>query len=623
MNFRKALPACALAMLFSCASSPKQTAQPAAPVAPPKAITADQALGPATPWVDSRAVGLPAGADTALWVAMDSLLQADFTPTGGVLGAYVARLGDTSSLWQHNPDTRLLPASTQKVYAAVAGMSLLGSQFRWRTTLWRTGSVQGSELKGDLILEGGGDPTLGSESGATSIYVAALKKLGVETVHGNLVALDTIAGRGLDAWPGGWTLASAKDGYGAPVVGLNWNQNRSGDRAILEPRPEALKALRKALLAKGITVKGTDTTVRVRGDSLIARRNLTRVATVASPGLELVMRTCLRESVNPFAEGVVLGLGLGRRGPVRDAGLRRLRDWLEKQGMDASKMVVDDGSGLSRYDLTTARQMSQFLARDARNDQVLLGLLAKGGEGTLRKRFSLFPNPSQILAKTGTLDGVSNLTGYLIRSRDTLAFTFFCSGYWGPTRPVRELQDRWLARLQGLPLVRPDSLSRADSLLRTDSLMRVDSAKADTAKSAGSKFEWVDSAKTRPRFPPGSDAPVTPNVGPKPVSATDSIAPPRDTTSPQPTAPSPIVPPAMSAPNSASIIPPEPGLAPTLPAPAKDTTTVKPTRDSTSTMPPVPPLMGADPVPAREPPAVERDPLDSFARPYDPDKVAQ
>lgn len=626
MNFRKVPAALAFALLFSCASAPKQSASQVVPPAPPKAIVADQALGPSTPWVDSRAVGLPAGADTALWVAMDSLLKADYVPSGGVVGAYVARLGDTSSLWQHNPDTRLLPASTQKVYTAVAGMSLLGSQFRWRTTLWRTGSVQGSELKGDLILEGGGDPTLGSESGAASIYAAALKKLGVETVHGNLIALDTVAGRGLDAWPGGWTLASAKDGYGSPVVGLNWNQNRTGDRAILEPRPEALKALRKALLAKGITIKGTDTTVRVRGDSLIARRNLTRVATVASPGLELVMRTCLRESVNPFAEGVILGLGLGRRGPTREAGLRRIRDWMEKQGMDAAKMVVDDGSGLSRYDLTTARQMSQFLARDARNDKILLGLLAKGGEGTLRKRFSLFPDPSQILAKTGTLDGVSNLTGYLIRSRDTLAFTFFCSGYWGPTRPVRELHDRWLARLQGLPLVRPDSLIRADSVSRADSLGRVDSAKADTSRPAVPNFDWVDSAKIRPRFPPALVVPPPPKMGPKESPTKDSVSPPaKDTASIRPTSPSVPVSPVMARPDSATI-PAEPGRAPSPPTPSaspKDSVATTPPRDTTSLKPRVAtPMVPADSIPSAERPQIESDPLDSFARPFDPDKIS-
>ncbi|HNY31629.1 MAG TPA: D-alanyl-D-alanine carboxypeptidase [Fibrobacteria bacterium] len=570
---------------------------------------------------DPRAAFLPPGVDTALWISMDSLLASDFAPMGGVVGAHVARLGDTAAVWWHNPDTRLLPASTQKVYTAVAGMSILGPKFRWRTTLWRTGTLYGADLKGDLILEGGGDPTLGSESGALSIFVSALKKQGVVTVHGNLIAMDTVAGRGLDAWPGGWTIASAKDGYGAPVVGLNWNQNRIGDRALPEPRQEALKALRKALAAKGITVKGTDTTIRVRGDSLPARRNLTRVATVASPALDAVLRSCLRESVNPFAEGVVLGLGLGRRGPVRDAGLRRLRDWLTKQGLDPARQVVDDGSGLSRYDLTTARQMTQFLSHDARTGQTLLDLLPKGGEGTLRKRFQLFPVPSQVLAKTGTLDGVSNLAGYLVRDRDTLAFTFFCSGYTGYTRPVRELQDRWLARLQGLPLVKPDSLS-LDSLARTgqprpDTILppTLDEDSTDPVRtpSSGSAAPGtplapvVDTARIVP--PP---APIAPRIAPQVDSIRPTApVPPQDSAS-QRTLPNAQIPSPQLDSAAFQVLPP-PDLPPEPPQPTSPPPKTNPVPTPSSMIP-------ADSLPPR-PAEQDRDPLDSFPRPFDPDRI--
>lgn len=589
-------------LVWSCAATqPPPAAEPVlAPVAPPKPV-------PLKPIVsvpgDERVLGLPKGVDTALWVSMDSLLASDFLPTGGVVGAYVIRLGDSLPLWSKNPDTRLLPASTQKVYTAVAGLTLLGDQFRWRTTLWRTGSLQGTDLHGDLILEGGGDPTLSSESGALSVFVASLAKQGVSTVHGNLIALDTVAGRNLEAWPGGWTISSAKDGYGAPVVGLNWNQNRIGDRAILEPRAEVLKALRKALLAKGITVKGTDTTVKARGDSLPSRRSFTKVATVASPGLEPVLRNCLRESVNPFAEGVILGLGLGRRGPAREAGLRRIREWLQKQGLNTDKLTVDDGSGLSRYDLTTARQMSGFLARDARNDRVLLGLMAKGGEGTLRKRFALFPDPSQVIAKTGTLDGVSNLTGYLIRPKDTLAFTFLCSGFSGATRPVRELHDRWLARLQGLALTRMDSLATPDSTIPPEPTRTPDTTR---------------------RIKPDSTQVPTPLPGSKPLPSaiaarTDSVhsdslrsSPPRDTvvvrvvgdTATAPTAPArrPVV-----APKADSVQPPKP--LPTQPS-------AQPVAGDT--LPKQPPTRVAPTDSVKSP--AQSDPLDSFPRPFDPNK---
>lgn len=611
-------PGLALASLlaWSCAATtPPPVAVPVPPPAPqPKSVVSKPTCAPPR---DERTVGLPKGVDTALWVSMDSLLTSDFLPSGGVVGAYVARLGDSTALWSKNPDTRLLPASTQKVYTAVAGLSLLGDQFRWRTTLWRTGTLQGADLKGDLILEGGGDPTLGSESGALSVFVASLAKQGVTTVHGNLIALDTIAGRNLEAWPGGWTLSSAKDGYGSPVVGLNWNQNRIGDRAIFEPRSEALKALRKAMLAKGITVKGTDTTVKVRGDSLPARRGFTKVATVASPGLEPVLRNCLRESVNPFAEGVILGLGLGRRGPVREAGLRRIREWLQKQGMNPDKMTVDDGSGLSRYDLTTARQMSGFLARDARNDRMLLGLMAKGGEGTLRKRFALFSDPSQVVAKTGTLDGVSNLTGYLIRPKDTLAFTFLCSGFSGATRPVRELQDRWLARLQGLALVRTDTLATPDSTSHPqptrplDSTRRIQPDSTKTAAAAGASGSSLPPPSSKP------DSVHADSVRKRPLPDT-AIAGRIGDTSSQPATPAgaPVVVPKLDS------LPRNPPTKPS-PTPQAPAVQPKPTPPSTSGGPLQAPTFPRS-VPADSGnPAKQPDPLDSFARPFDPNRMIE
>ncbi len=472
---------------------------------------------PAPP--DPRWRDLPVGADTTLWTSLDSLAQADYLSQGGLLGAFILRLGDTLPLWRHDADARLLPASTEKLFTAAVALSELGPGFRWRTTLWASGPVHDSVLHGDLVLEGGGDPTLGMPDGTgLGGLAAAASNIGIRRVHGNLVALDTVVGRGPDAWPQGWTINSSRDGYGAPVLGLDWDQNRIGDHALPEPRPRALKALRAALLAKGVRVLGSDTGVRARGDSLGSRKNWTRVGAVYSPELEPVLRVCLRESVNPFAEAMLLGLGLGRRGPARESGRKRIQDWLAARGVDQARMLVDDGCGLSRYDLTSTRQMARLLAMDARSGGTrLVSVLPTGGQGTLRHRFQNLPDPSLVVAKTGTLDGVSNLAGYLVRpGRDTLAFSFLCNGFTGSPRPVRLFQDKMIALLAGAPLYpflsdTLDSLGGkpepADSTLvgehslqfRPDSV-QVQSIRPSTpAKQAAPGPEPVDS------FPAGSD----------------------------------------------------------------------------------------------------------------------
>ncbi|HXP89759.1 MAG TPA: D-alanyl-D-alanine carboxypeptidase [Fibrobacteria bacterium] len=492
-------------VLAGCAANrplPKRDAAPRAPQADTLVLHSICPPCPPPPRCpappDPRWRDLPVGADTALWTALDSLARADYLSQGGLLGAYVVRLGDTLPMWRHDADARLLPASTEKLFTAAVALSELGPGFRWRTTLWASGPIVDSVLHGDLLLEGGGDPTLGMSDGTGlgGLAVAA-RNIGIRRVHGNLVAVDTIVGRGPDAWPQGWTINSSRDGYGAPVLGLDWDQNKVGDHAIAEPRPRALKAMRAELLAKGVRVLGSDTALRARGDTLGRRRNWTRVGTVYSPELEPVLRVCLRESVNPFAEAMLLGLGMGGRGPARESGRKRIQEWLASRGVDQTRMLVDDGCGLSRYDLASARQMARLLAMDARNGGTrLVSVLPTGGEGTLRHRFQNLPDPTVVVAKTGTLDGVSNLAGYLVRpGRDTLAFAFLCNGFTGSPRPVRQFQDRMIALLAGVPLV-PTTLDTLDTLESRPEMS--DSTLSGKRSLPHTPFQVRDTAKQRP-----------------------------------------------------------------------------------------------------------------------------
>lgn len=225
---------------------------------------------------------------------------------------------------------------------------------------------------------------------------------------------------------------------------------------------------------------------------------------VYSPQLEPVLRACLKESVNPFAEAMLLGLGLGRRGPAREFGRKRIQEWLAGKGVDQMRMLVDDGCGLSRYDMTSARQMVKLLSMDARSGGTrLVAVLPTGGEGTLRHRFQNLPDPTLVVAKTGTLDAVSNLAGYLIRpGRDTLAFSFLCNGFTGGPRPVRLFQDKMIALLAGMPLL-PVSVDTLDSLGAKP--QSSDSTLVGKRSFPGIAFQARDSASA-PSSPPDSAA---------------------------------------------------------------------------------------------------------------------
>jgi len=429
---------------------------------------------------DPRVVGLPAGVDTALWMKLDSLTRTFHDPSGGILGAAVLRSRDSSVVWQRYPDLRILPASTMKVLTVAAALEDLGPEFRWKTQVWATGPVVKGVLKGNLVLEGGGDPTLGVDGPGMSPLVAAVVRAGIREVHGSVVALDTMVGRDDDVWPSGWTHGNSRDGYGAPVAGLNWGQNRTASRSIAEPRKLALMVFAKSLAARKVRVAGTDTTILARGDGIPDRRDWTLLGKVQSPRLSEVLRTCLVHSVNPYAEATLLALGVRKPNPKfapREQGKRRLRQILTSMGVPSS-VFVDDGSGLSRYDLVTARAMAGLLQRDlGRADGLRVSdLMARGGQGTLRYRFGRLAPGMSVSGKTGTLNGTSCLVGLLrVPGRDTLSFAFLSTGYQGSAQRIRAFQDRLVMALAGLDApIGLDTTSTPDVPSDDDDSLRVD-----------------------------------------------------------------------------------------------------------------------------------------------------
>ncbi len=408
----------------------------------------------------ATAPSLPAGApDTALWTELDSLVDTAFTK-GGQFSACALRVRDGALLWGRLPQARQMPASTEKIFTTEAALRVLGPDFRFVTSLYGRGAQRGKDWIGDLVLVGGGDPTLGSEWGATLTPLAtALGKLGIRHVTGRLIALDTLAGPApWGIWPPDWTFGNARDAYGAPIAGLNWNLNRDGWKPTQEPRELALKALRQFLSRHGVTVAGSDT-ILVRGDSGAALgHKWALLGQVRSPSLGVTLRPFLAESINQVGEALVLRMGAGFNKPreePREAGMRRLRSNLVAVGVRMAVLDIHDGSGLSRYDAVTTGEMAALLRRSwlAAGTSRTVDYLAAGGQGTLRKRFRRLPDPSWVIAKTGTLSRVSNLAGILrVPGRDTVAFAIFCQNYLSGAASMRVLQDKIVSLLAGVPI---------------------------------------------------------------------------------------------------------------------------------------------------------------------------
>ncbi|MBE5319244.1 D-alanyl-D-alanine carboxypeptidase/D-alanyl-D-alanine-endopeptidase [Pedobacter sp. MR2016-19] len=135
------------------------------------------------------------------------------------------------TLYAKNEQIGLATASTLKTITAATAFSILGKDFQFQTTLAYTGTITTDGiLKGNLIIIGSGDPTLGSwryqnkENTVLTQWVAAIKAAGIKKIEGSVIGDDRIFGT--QTTPEGWVWQDIGNYYGAGTSGLAWRENQ-------------------------------------------------------------------------------------------------------------------------------------------------------------------------------------------------------------------------------------------------------------------------------------------------------------------------------------------------------------------------------------------------------------
>lgn len=150
---------------------------------------------------------------------------------GGKSGVYVLDVASGEVVANVDGEQALTPASCNKLLTTAAGLSLLGPQYRFSTQLRYNGEIDGGALKGDLIVRGGGDPTISGRFEANKKDVVAamrawadeLTSRGIKRVTGNIVADDRFFDR--DVFHKTWYARERGEWYEAEVTGLAFNDN--------------------------------------------------------------------------------------------------------------------------------------------------------------------------------------------------------------------------------------------------------------------------------------------------------------------------------------------------------------------------------------------------------------
>lgn len=186
--------------------------------------------------------------------------------------------------------------------------------------------------------------------------------------------------------------------------------------SVTQPTEHFLQAFEAELARLGIPVEASKTQSFQAWETPIGGR---QVAQLTSPPVLQLVQVANRKSQNLYAEVLLAWLGERQHPDAQDfrqAGLKVLQAELPALGLDPSKVHVVDGAGLSRDNRLRADDLVSLLVRMGRSpyaQQFRDSLPLAGETGGLRRRYAQSPWRGRLWAKTGTMSGVSGLSGYL------------------------------------------------------------------------------------------------------------------------------------------------------------------------------------------------------------------
>ena len=423
---------------------------------------------------------------------------------GGAVGFAVADARTGLVLESGNARLGLPPASVTKAVTALYALATLGEEHRFYTELRATGAISGGVLEGDLILKGGGDPTLDTDRVAT--FARALKAAGLRELRGRFIVDGTalpslneidrdqpehvgynpaISGLALNynrvhfEWTragGKWaTTMEARSERYRPTVRFakmkivnrdspvftyarrgeedHWSIStqalgNGGSRWLPVRQPElyAGDVLRALAKAEGVTLPAPQKGAARSGETVLLRQQ--------SADLRSICKDFLKYSNNMMTEMVGLAATTARSGrPASlNASASEMSRWARTSlGMGASRFV--DHSGLGDDSKATAEDMAKALVAARPVIAPLLKPVAmRDSKGRVMKA-----HPMKVYAKTGTLNFVSALAGYAEgRDGSVLSFAIFAADTGRRARIKRSEREspkgarNWNRRAKGL-----------------------------------------------------------------------------------------------------------------------------------------------------------------------------
>jgi serine-type D-Ala-D-Ala carboxypeptidase/endopeptidase (penicillin-binding protein 4) len=359
--------------------------------------------------------------------------------TGRQTSAIVVDLTTGQTLFSEAANAGRLPASVEKLYTTSTALLRLGPNATFTTSILGVGSRDPDGVwDGTLYLRGGGDPTFGSVGFDQSWYGSGtgttmrtlignlLRSNGITAVNGRIVGDESFwdSLRGTPAT--GFGRNSEVEGELSALAYDRGFTSNQGTAFQIHPALYAAQQFEGGLRAFGVKVAGVQVSAgRTPADATV-------LASVQSPRLSTLIQLTNTPSDNYLAESLLKDIGarLGGAGTTA-AGAAVVR--AELQSKFGITPRLNDGSGLSRYDLTSPTQIVTLLKAMANNSAFVNSLALMGETGTLQTEATGTVAVGDCRGKTGTLHDVANLAGYCTaKDGHTLAFAFLSNGLGDP-----------------------------------------------------------------------------------------------------------------------------------------------------------------------------------------------
>lgn len=395
------------------------------------------------------------------------------------LSLYVHEIGSAEPLLAFAADAPRSPASVIKLLPTLAALEELGPAYRWQTQLWSVAPVREGKLEGDLYIKGNGDPYLVIEHFWR--LLRRLRQAGVVSIEGDLVIdqsyfdpepedpvefdgkpqraynvqpaallvnFQTVHFRFMpddaerrvrilaEPWPAqvglenNLRLTRGACGWWMSHLGMRTLQREDRESVVFSGSYDAACGEREMFRVVADPVSylygvfrslwsemGGRLTGGVR--EAVVPPQARRLAVLDSPPLADTIRLVNKHSNNVMTRQLLLTLGAVHGGPpgTTGKGIAAVEAWLRKRGLEYPGLVLENGSGLSRHERISARQLGALLHAAYASPvmpEFLSSLPLTGVDGTVRRRFNGTELAGRAHLKTGTIDDVNAIAGYVL-----------------------------------------------------------------------------------------------------------------------------------------------------------------------------------------------------------------